>query len=113
MERDKITGSTWAAYHATLQPPMVDPPAKTALLPYFCEHANSPAMIKHGMEVIQDIIEYLNPGQITDMACDCPIFAKAKYIQWTWPAQCGEDKFVVCSGVFTSKWRCGICLEIT
>ena len=77
---------------------MVDPPAITALLPLFCEHADSPAMIKHGMEVIKDITEYLNPGQIPVMACDCPIFVKAKYIQWTWPAQCGEDKFVVMFG---------------
>ncbi len=29
------------------------------------------------------------------MTCDCPIFAKAKFIQWTWP---GEDKFVVMFG---------------
>ena len=89
---------TWAAYQATLQPPMVDPPTITALLPLFCEHPDSPAMFKHGMEVIKDITEYLNPGQIPVMACDCPIFAKAKYIQWTWPAQCGEEKFVVMFG---------------
>ena len=55
-------------------------------------------MIKHGMEVIKQTTEFLNPGQIPVMACDCPIFAKAKYIQWTWPAECGEDKFVVMFG---------------
>ena len=32
------------------------------------------------------------------MACDCPIFAKAKFIQWTWPTTHGEDKFVVMFG---------------
>ena len=55
-------------------------------------------MIKHGMVVIKLTTEFLNPGQIPVMACDCPIFAKAKYIQWTWPAEYGEDKFVVMFG---------------
>ena len=32
------------------------------------------------------------------MACDCPIFAKAKFIQWTWPATYGEDVFLVMFG---------------
>ena len=32
------------------------------------------------------------------MACDCPIFAKAKFIQWTWPAMYGEDVFLVMFG---------------
>ena len=32
------------------------------------------------------------------MACDCPIFAKAKYIQWTWPTSYGEDILVVMFG---------------
>ena len=30
--------------------------------------------------------------------CDCPIFSKAKYIQWTWPVEYDEDKFVVMLG---------------
>ena len=34
------------------------------------------------------------------MACDRLIFAKAKYIQGTWPAEYGEDKFVVMFGGF-------------
>ena len=89
---------SWAAHHASLQPPILDPPAITALLPLFCEHADTPAMIKHGMEIIKQVTEFLNPGQIPVMACDCPIFAKAKYIQWTWPTQCGKDKFIVMFG---------------
>ena len=97
---------TWAAYHATLQPPMVVPPAITALLPLFCEHADSPAMIKHGMEVIKDITEYLNPGQFPVMA---PVLRK----QNIFSGHGLPNAVVVMLGVFTSKWRCGICLEIT
>ena len=63
---------SWAAYHAKLQPEMVDPPVITALLPLFYEKADSPAMIKHGMHVIKGITEFLNPEQIPVLACDCP-----------------------------------------
>ena len=27
--------------------------------------------------------------------CDCPIFAQCKYIQWKWPEEFGEDKFLI------------------
>ena len=97
-ELKKSHSIAWAAYHAKLQPEMVDPPVITALLPLFYEKTDSPAMIKHGMHVIKGITEFLNPGQIPVLACDCPIFARAKYIQWTWPTQYGEDKFVVILG---------------
>ena len=52
-------------------------------------------MIKHGIDIVQNVTSFLNPGQIPVMACDCPIFAKTKYIQWTWPATHGEYRFVV------------------
>ena len=41
----------WAAYHATLQPPIEDPPAVCALLHLFNEKAATPSMIKHGMDI--------------------------------------------------------------
>ena len=93
-ELTKSHSIAWATHHAKLQPEVLDLPAATALLPLFYEKADSPAMIKHGMDVIKNITEFLNPSQIPVMTCDCPIFAKAKYIQWTWPSLYGEDKFV-------------------
>ena len=71
--------------------------------------ADSPAMIKHGMDIVQNVTSLLNPGQIPVMACDCPIFAKAKYIQWTWPATHGEDRFVVIFGGLHLEMGCGLC----
>ena len=47
-------------------------------------------MIKHVMDILRKATSFLNPGQIPVMACDCPIFAKAKFIQWTWPITHGE-----------------------
>ena len=53
-----------------------------ALFPLFQEEADTPAMIKHRMTVVKEATEFLNPGQISIMAVDQPLFALAKYIQW-------------------------------
>ena len=69
-----------------------------ALLPLFHEKVDTPAMIKHAMDILKKITSFLSPGQFPVMACDCPIFAKAKYIQWTWHSTHGEDRLVVMFG---------------
>ena len=89
---------TWASYHAHLQPPVTDPPSISAMLPLFPDKADSPAMIKHAIDILKDVTSFLHPGQMSVMACDCPIFAKAKFIQWTWPATYGECEFLVMFG---------------
>jgi hypothetical protein len=47
-------------------------------------------MIKHGMNVVREAIEYLNPGQIPVTTLDQPLFALAKFVQWKWrESACG------------------------
>ena len=55
-------------------------------------------MVKHGMNVLKEITDYLHLGQIPVMAVDQLLFALAKYAQWSWPQTLGEDKFVVMFG---------------
>ena len=50
----------WAAYHATLQPPIEDPPAVCALLPLFNEKAATPSMVIHGMDIQRQATQQLN-----------------------------------------------------
>ena len=69
-----------------------------ALFPLFQEEADTPAMIKHGMTVVKEATEFLNPGQIPIMAVDQPLFALAKYIQWAFVDDFGSKKFVVMLG---------------
>ena len=88
----------WAAYHASLQSPVHHPTALCALLPLFYEKAATPAMIKHGMNVQKIATEHLNPGQIPVTTVDQPLFAIAKFIQWTWPETHGETRHVVMLG---------------
>ena len=67
-------------------------------MPLFYEKAATPAMVKHGMDVIQDAITLVNPGQIPVIAFDQPLFTIAKTVQWKWPDTHGEGKFVVMLG---------------
>ena len=64
----------------------------------FYEKSATPAMVKHGMDVQKQAIEYLNPGQIPVTIFDQPLFALAKFVQWKWPDTYGEQKYVVMFG---------------
>ena len=66
----------------------------TQLLPLFYDKAATPAMIKHGINVLRSATEFLNPGQIPVMAFNAPLFALAKFVQWKWPETHGENKFI-------------------
>ena len=44
--------------------------------------AHSVTMISHAIAVISKAVEYLNPGQTVVIACNQPLFALAKTIQW-------------------------------
>ena len=47
---------------------------------------------------MQEVTEFLNPGQIPVIAGDCPIFSTCKYVQWKYPDIHGEDKLVMMLG---------------
>ena len=93
-------------FHAACTVTTPDLPAVTTMLPLFPDNADTPAIVKHSMTILQSLTQHLHPGQIPVMACDCPIFTKAKYIQWTWPSTHGEDKLVI---TFTWRCQCGTC----
>ena len=114
VEKEELTQQdaiAWAAYHALQQPPMEDPPAMCALLPLFYEKAATPAMIKRGMDVQKQAVEYLNPGQIPVTTFDQPLFALAKYVQWKWPATHGGAVHVVMLGGLHTEMALGDIVE--
>ena len=55
-------------------------------------------MIKHGMDVERQAIQFLNPGQIPITTFDQPLFALAKFVQWKWPDTHGEKVHVIMLG---------------
>jgi len=92
---------SWAANHASLQPPNAIPESSvtlTSLLPLFYDQAKSVAMIRHSMDVVKQAVEILNPGQVPIITVDQPLYTVAKQIQWSWPATHGEDHFIVTFG---------------
>ena len=64
----------------------------------FHEEAKFATMIQHSMTIIKDCVNCLNPGQIPFMACDQPLYAHAKNIQWIWTERYGENRIVVMLG---------------
>ena len=56
------------------------------------------AMIRHSMDVVKAAVNILNLGQIPNIACDQPLYALAKQIQWNWPTSYGEKYFFVMFG---------------
>ena len=51
--------------------------------------------IKPRIEVNQQAIQFLNPGQVSVMAMDASLYAIAKYIHLKWPQNYKEDKCVI------------------
>ena len=89
---------SWAAYHASHQQEQAITPDISVLLPLFQEQSKSTAMMRHSMDVIQQAVEHVNPGQVPVITVDQPLFAICKEIQWTWPEKYGEAMFVMMLG---------------
>lgn len=107
---------SWAAYQASLLPsPNDHQPAVSGLLPLFHEKAATTPMVKHGMDVLRQVTDYVNPGQFPVITLDQPLYTIAKYVQWKWPATHGEKVYVVMLGglhIEMALWSlCGDMLE--
>lgn len=95
---------SWAAFHANqLLPNRENQLSRSSLLPLFQEEAASVAMICHAINVITRAVNFLNPGQVPVVACDQPLYAIAKKIQWNFPTTYGERKLVVMFGGFHTE----------
>ena len=89
---------SWAAHHAAQSRSQSFDVSITSLMPLIRDQAHPVATIKHCMHKIRDTVAFLNPGQTPVIAADQPLFALAKHIQWQWPEEYGEDKFVIMFG---------------
>ena len=92
---------SWAAYHADLmeQDGESAPPRSSSwMLPLFKETATNPELQYHCMRLAKRITEALNPGQHPVWVVDQPLYLIAKKLQWLFPDEIGEDKFVVLLG---------------
>ena len=97
-QQDVSLSITWPAHHASKQRGLAFDESITSLLPLLCESAHSMATIRHAMDRVKDTVAYLNPDQTPVIAADQPINTIAKQIQWQWPDQYREDKYVIMFG---------------
>lgn len=97
---------SWSSFHASKKRGPTVEVSLTSLLPLFQEAAHSVAMIKHSMDKVKEITDFLNPGQTPVITADQPLFVIAKQIQWEWPSIYGEDKFVVMFGGLHIEMAC-------
>ena len=89
---------SWAAFYANREDLTESPTTTSFLLPLFQENAATNAMVRHSLDVIKKVTEFVHPGQAPVVAMGQPLFANAKNIQWKWPSLCGESKFVIMFG---------------
>ena len=64
----------------------------------FSDSAHNVAMIRHAMKLVLTVTSFTNPGQAPMLVCDQSLFVLAKQIYWTWPAEFGEDMFLIMFG---------------
>eukprot|EP00745_Piridium_sociabile_P034702 TRINITY_DN5991_c0_g1_i12.p2 TRINITY_DN5991_c0_g1~~TRINITY_DN5991_c0_g1_i12.p2 ORF type:complete len:424 (-),score=75.51 TRINITY_DN5991_c0_g1_i12:2994-4265(-) len=78
-DTEKGTPVMWSSFHAARQDAVGQPEKGIeALLPLFHEKAATPEMIRHGMELVKNTTEHLNPHQIPVLVVDQPLYNLAK-----------------------------------
>ena len=55
-------------------------------------------MARHTMKIVNTVLQELNPGQVTVLTGDQPVYAISKQVQWHYPEIYGEDKLVTMMG---------------
>ena len=61
---------SWPSYHTSLQVSVPKPLSITALLPMFRDNAHSPAIVKHGMNIIKQVTNQVIPSQLPVLTVD-------------------------------------------
>lgn len=75
----------WSSFHANRNRSKILHPCTTVLLPLFHETVHTPSMMNHSLKIAIKTTSFLNPGQPTVIACDEPLFAIVKELQWAYP----------------------------
>ena len=94
-ERKSIS---FAAYHSAANVQPATAACNSTLLPLLPDHIQSPATVRHLMNVVVHITSSTNNGQPAVITADQPVYAICKSIQWTYPQLYGEDRMVLMMG---------------
>ena len=61
------------------------PRTSSTLLPLLEESINSVTMVRHCINLFVNLTNHLNPGQVTVVTADQPVYALGKQVQWRFP----------------------------
>jgi hypothetical protein len=75
LDSDDEKHISWAAFRAACETLPTNLPAITTMLPLFYEKVDTP-VIKHCMNVLQSVTEYLNPQQVLSWPVIVPFLLK-------------------------------------
>ena len=99
----------WAAFHSNQEPPHDFEVTIESFLPLFPDDLKSVAKIRYAMDVVQQAVPHLNPGQVLVLTLDQPLYAVAKQIRWIWVWRrqvCGSTRWLAFgNGILSNYWR--------
>ena len=96
MQNKKVEEISWSLFHAERQTQVA--PKCTSALPLFFELSSFRGDDDSRHNCYKQSHEVPNPGQTVGIACDQPLFALAKTIQWAQKDSAGDDNLVVMLG---------------
>ena len=90
---------TWSGHYSRLQDEKsIKPPAEIGANPIFPDKITDPALLVHLLRHTKKGQEFLNPGQTPVLGADQQVYALLKQLQWKFPEEFGEHKFVIMLG---------------
>ena len=92
----------WSSYHASKEQYLWREKDFTSILPLLCQKVHTLSMQHHCMTIVTDTIKEVNPGQTPVDACDQPIYALTKQLQWRYPAKF-KNYFSLFGGLHVEK----------
>jgi len=89
---------TFAAYHSATAAKPATLSCSNTLLPLLPDHIQSPATVRHLMNITSHITNNISKQQAVVIMADQPVYAIAKAVQWRYPDLNGEHKVVMMMG---------------
>ena len=89
---------SWSKYHSNKECNVPSVKGNHSLLPLIDAPVYTIASQYHCMNIIMKTIEYLNPGPIAVDACDQPVYALTKEVQYRNPEKFGLSKYFCLMG---------------
>ena len=87
-EHDVNGKTSFSAFYSKEEVPRDFQKSVSTMLPLFQESVNSPAMVRHCMKIIKDLVKYVNDRQISVIIGNQPVYALGKQVQWAY-----QDEF--------------------